>query len=232
MSAIAIITARGGSKRIPHKNIRNFCGKPILAYSIEAARESGVFDEIMVSTDDPQIAKIAVSYGAAVPFLRSAETSNDTVSSSDAVAEVLQQYAKLGRRFSLVANLYPTAPFLTAAHLREAVMQLQNSDADTLVPVVRFSFPPQRGFLIQAGKLRAAQPEYSEARSQDLPAIYHDAGQFYLAKGDYFLARPRFYSDNMIPYELPEWDVQDIDTESDWKMAEYKYKWIHEEAEK
>ena len=121
MSCIAIITARGGSKRIPHKNIRPFCGKPILAYTIEAALRSGVFEEVMVSTDDEAIAEVARQYGAAVPFLRSEQTSGDFVSSSDAVAEVLHRYAEAGRRFDVVANLYPTAPFVTAERLRDAV---------------------------------------------------------------------------------------------------------------
>lgn len=227
MSCIAIITARGGSKRIPRKNIRPFCGKPILAYSIEAALQSGVFEEVMVSTDDGEIAAIARQYGAAVPFLRSEETSGDYVSSSDAVAEVLHRYAQAGRRFDLVANLYPTAPFVTAARLREAAARLQDSDADTLVPVVRFSFPPQRGFVIDGGTLRLAQPQYRETRSQDLEPLYHDAGQFYLAKGEAFARNPRFYGDRILPFELPELEVQDIDTLSDWEIAEFKYQLLH-----
>lgn len=230
MSCIAIITARGGSKRIPRKNIRPFCGKPILAYSIEAALQSGVFEEVMVSTDDGEIAAIARQYGAAVPFLRSEATSGDYVSSTDAVAEVLRRYNAAGRRFDLVANLYPTAPFVTAARLRDAVARLQASDAETLVPVVRFSFPPQRGFVITDGELRLAQPQYRETRSQDLEPLYHDAGQFYLAKAEPFARHPRFYGDHILPYELPELEVQDIDTLSDWEIAEFKYQLLHKEG--
>ena len=229
MSCLAVITARGGSKRIPRKNIRPFCGRPILAYSIEAALQSGVFEEVMVSTDDEEIAAVARQYGAAVPFLRSAETSGDFASSSDAVAEVLRRYAADGRQFDLVANLYPTAPFLTAERLGQAVARLLASDAETLVPVVRFSFPPQRGFVITDGALCLAQPQYRETRSQDLEPMYHDAGQFYLARADAFARCPRFYGEHILPFELPELEVQDIDTLSDWEIAEFKYRLLHKE---
>ena len=144
MSRLAIITARGGSKRIPKKNIREFCGKPILAYSIEAALASGLFDHVMVSTDDEEIAQIAEKYGAEVPFFRSEATSGDFATTNDVLAEVLAEYEKRGMHFDIACCIYPTAPFVTAQKLTNAVEQLEASDADTLIPVVSFSYPPQR----------------------------------------------------------------------------------------
>ncbi len=152
MSSIAIITARGGSKRIPRKNIKDFLGKPIIAYSIEAALGSGVFDEVMVSTDDEEIAEIAKKYGAKVPFFRSEATSNDFATTADVILEVLDYYNKnLEKTFDHFICIYPTAPFVTADKLKDAYGQFKREDADSLVPVVRFSFPPQRGFKCENG---------------------------------------------------------------------------------
>ena len=224
MSNIAVITARGGSKRIPRKNIRNFCGKPIIAYSIEAAVESGLFDEVMVSTDDDEIADISKKYGANVPFFRSAETSDDYATTRDVLIEVLNTYKKLGSTFDHICCIYPTAPFVTSQKLRDSFEVLRRSGTDGVEPVVKFGYPPQRGFTIdENGCLKCIHPEYSRSRSQDLEPIYHDAGQFYWYKVEecFFSRKDSF---NLGTIVLPENEVQDIDTESDWILAELKYK--------
>ena len=178
MKTLAMITARGGSKRIPRKNIKEFNGKPIIAYSIEAALASGVFDEVMVSTDDEEIAEIAKKYGAKVPFFRSEKTANDFATTVDVIEEVLNTYKDRGEEFDIFCCIYPTAPFITAKRLKDAVEQLSASDADSLIPVVRFSYPPQRAMEIHDGKLVFRQPENLSKRSQDLEPHFHDAGQF------------------------------------------------------
>ena len=241
MKSLAIITARGGSKRIPRKNIKEFCGKPIIAYSIEAALKSGAFDTVMVSTDDEEIAEIARKYGAEVPFMRSEATSNDTATTSDVLIEVLNAYEERGEKFDVAACIYPTAPFITADRLREAVEMLEGkragneadvadaekgeviTDADTVIPVVRYSYPPQRAYEIRDGYLEFRAPEYMDTRSQDLTPWYHDAGQFYVFKTDSFLKTRRITAGKILPMEIPETEVQDIDTAEDWKLAELKY---------
>lgn len=228
MSSIAVITARGGSKRIPRKNIKDFNGKPIMAYSIEAAVGSGVFDKVMVSTEDEEIADIARHFGAEVPFYRSAETASDYATTTDVLNEVISGYEKMGESYDIVACIYPTAPFITSKRLREAVQRLKASDADSLIPVVRFSFPPQRAMEIREGYLIFRQPEYMNSRSQDLTPHYHDAGQFYVFKKDSFIRNQRIMAGRILPMELPETEVQDIDNPVDWQLAELKYKLIHE----
>ncbi|MBQ6589093.1 MAG: pseudaminic acid cytidylyltransferase [Butyrivibrio sp.] len=223
MKALALITARGGSKRIPRKNIKDFNGKPIIAYSIEAALGSGVFDEVMVSTDDEEIAEISRSYGAQVPFLRSEKTSNDFATTSDVINEVISEYEKRGQKFDIITCIYPTAPFITSEKLKKAVEDLESSDADSLIPVVRFSYPPQRAMEIQDGRLVFRQPENLTARSQDLTPHYHDAGQFYVTRTESFLRTNSLLMGSIIPLELSELEVQDIDNEVDWKLAELKY---------
>ena len=227
MKSLAIITARGGSKRIPRKNIKEFCGKPIIAYSIEAALESGAFDTVMVSTDDEEIAEIARRYGAEVPFMRSEATSNDTATTSDVLIEVLNTYEARGEKFDVAACIYPTAPFITSDRLREAVEMLTGkrtgNEADTVIPVVRYSYPPQRAYEIRDGYLEFRAPEYMDTRSQDLTPWYHDAGQFYVFKTDSFLKTRRITAGKILPMEIPETEVQDIDTAEDWKLAELKY---------
>jgi len=229
MSSIAIITARGGSKRIPRKNIKEFLGKPIIAYSIEAALESGVFDEVMVSTDDEEIAEISKKYGAKVPFFRSEATSNDFATTADVLAEVIETYKGNGRLFDIVCCIYPTAPFITADKLKAAMQELLKSDSDAIVPVVRFSFPPQRGFIVDSGILKFQYPEYAIKRSQDLEPIYHDCGQFYIFKTEAFEREKKVIMDKTIPYMISETEVQDIDNETDWIIAEEKYKRLHKE---
>ena len=223
MKRLAIITARGGSKRIPRKNILPFLGQPILAYSIKAALESGMFDEVMVSTEDEEIATIAKEYGASIPFMRSKETSNDFAGTADVLLEVLSEYKKIGMEFDTMCCIYPTAPFVTKEKLKEAINMLEDSDAETLIPVVRFSYPPQRALVSENNRLKFKYPEFINSRSQDLEPHFHDAGQFYLVKVDKFIKNKELMVGNIIPYEQSELEVQDIDNMSDWKIAEIKY---------
>jgi len=220
---LAIITARGGSKRIPKKNIKEFCGKPIIAYSIEAALQAGVFDEVMVSTDSPEIAEIAKQYGAKIPFMRSESTAGDYATTADVILEVLDCYKKSGLEYETVVCIYPTAPFVTADKLKTAVELLEQSGNIEVRPVVKFSYPPQRGFVQDGGNIRMKYPEYRDSRSQDLEPIYHDAGQFYCWNVEKFLACNGKYTDGISPIFVNEMEVQDIDTEDDWKIAELKY---------
>lgn len=223
---LAIITARGGSKRIPRKNIKEFCGKPILWYSIEAAKTAGVFDEIMVSTDDEEIAQIARECGAVVPFYRSESTANDFASTDDVIMEVLKTYRERGEYFDEFCCIYPTAPFLTGERLKSAMELLQ--EADSVMPVVPFSYPPQRGLIVNKnGYVERQFPEYATARSQDLQKIYHDCGQFYACRCDAFMAAGTTDVERLLPLVMSELEVQDIDTEEDWALAELKYKMLH-----
>lgn len=228
MKKLAIITARGGSKRIPRKNILPFLGKPILAYSIEAAVNSGEFDEVMVSTDDEEIASLAVCYGASVPFLRSEKTSGDYASTVDVLLEVLERYEDMGEHFDILCCIYPTAPFITDIKLNDALSKLLNSEADTLLPVVTFSYPPQRALVMEGDYLKFEYPEYIASRSQDLKPHFHDAGQFYIMKTEAFLRNKSIMTGRILPYELPETEVQDIDNMSDWQIAEMKYRFMTE----
>ena len=224
MKALAIITARGGSKRIPGKNTREFCGRPLIAYSIEAALQSGVFDEVMVSTDDAHIAEVAAGFGAAVPFMRSERTSGDFATTADVLQEVIAEYAKRDITFTYGCCIYPTAPFITGARLREAFSRFETSDADTLLPVVRFSYPVQRSMVIRDGLAELAWPEFASTRSQDLEPHYHDAGQFYFFRTQAFLQNGALLTGRIQPMELPEREVQDIDTPEDLAIAEMKYR--------
>ena len=228
---IAIITARGGSKRIPRKNIKEFCGKPILAYSIEAAVQSGIFDTVMVSTDDEEIADIGRQYGAEVPFYRSAETANDFATTNDVLLEVLSEYEKRGQKFELATCIYPTAPFVTAQKLKDAVAQLEESDADTLIPVVAFSYPPQRAMVVKDGRLVFEYPEYLDSRSQDLVPHYHDVGQFYVFRTQGFQKNKKLMVGDILPLVVSELEVQDIDNQTDWEIAEMKYRLMMEGTE-
>ncbi len=225
MTKVAIITARGGSKRIPKKNIKEFCGKPIMAYSIEAALQSDLFDEVMVSTDDEEIAEVAKKYGANIPFMRSATTADDYATTADVLNEVLKEYEKLGRKFDWMCCIYPTAPLVTAQTLQQAWAYLEDKQADALTPVVRFSYPPQRCFILENGYLRYKWPEYIRSRSQDLEPFYHDAGQFYFYRVEEF---QEGNVNKLIPYVLDDMQVQDIDNMDDWKMAEIKFKLRHQ----
>lgn len=223
MGNIAIITARGGSKRIPKKNIKEFLGKPIIEYSIEVALESGLFEEVMVSTDSEEIAAIARKAGAKVPFLRSERTANDFATTADVLMEVFEEYEKRGRHFTYAVCIYPTAPFVTPAKLKKGLELLQEKDANVVMPVVAFSFPPQRGMIVENGEIKMKWPENRNVRSQDLEPLYHDCGQFYCYQVDRFMACKGQFTDNIIPIIMPETEVQDIDNMDDWKIAELKY---------
>ena len=226
--AIAIITARGGSKRIPKKNIKEFCGKPILAYSIQAALDSKLFDTVMVSTDSEEIADVARQYGAEVPFMRSEKTSDDYATTADVLLEVLLEYEKRGKTFENMVCIYPTAPFITAKKLQDVAKCLASDDAVMVLPVVPFSYPPQRGYVIKDDYLEMKWKENYTARSQDLEKMYHDAGQFYFYKIDAFKAKNGQITEGISPIVLDEMEVQDIDNETDWKLAELKYKLLRE----
>ena len=224
MNAIAVITARGGSKRIPHKNIKPFLGRPIIEYSIDAALKSEMFSEVMVSTDDEQIAEISKNAGAAVPFFRSPETSNDYATTLDVLMEVVNEYEKRGMTFDYMCCIYPTAPFVSPEAIKTAMTALVEEKADTVFPVVKFSFPPQRSMVVENGMLRAKWPEYTQMRSQDLEPFYHDCGQFYCINFSAFKQQKKIMMDKVIPFYQDEINVQDIDTLEDWEIAEMKYK--------
>lgn len=224
INAVAIITARGGSKRIPGKNSRMFLGKPMLVYSVEAALAAGIFREVMVSTDDEEIARIAREAGASVPFLRSEKTADDFATTDDVLMEVLKTYEERGEIFDYMACIYPTAPFVRAGKLREAMRLLIEQDGTGVMPVVRFSFPPQRGMAVRDGKLVYCYPENAAKRSQDLEPMYHDCGQFYCYHVARYLACRGDLPDGYLPIVVEETEVQDIDNPSDWALAEIKYK--------
>ena len=221
---LAIITARGGSKRIPRKNIKEFCGKPIIQYSIEAAVESKIFDEVMVSTEDMEIKEIAEKCGVRIPFMRSEETAGDMVMTHEVILEVLREYEKLGKIFDYVCCIYPTAPFITPDKLKISLDRLKETNADTVLPVVAYSFPPQRCFVIKDGNAEFKWPENRLVRSQDLEKWYHDCGQFYFVRTERFLETHNLIMEHTVPIIVDEMEVQDIDNYEDWEMAELKYK--------
>lgn len=223
MKNLCIIPARGGSKRIPRKNIKNFLGKPILAYSIEAALESKLFDVVMVSTDDNEIADIAKQYGASVPFFRSEKTANDYAGLAEVIDEVVLEYANRGQNFDNWCCLLSTAPFVNASILNDTYLKFVEQNFDTLRPVVRFSYPIQRAFtMTEEGQVSFMSPEYALTRSQDLIPAFHDAGLFYWGT-----VENGFKGNKWGGLEIDEKVCQDIDTEDDWQMAELKYKLIH-----
>jgi|TARA_B110000977_G_C11027077_1_gene473664 pseudaminic acid cytidylyltransferase len=224
MSSIAIIPARGGSKRIPGKNKKLFLGKPIITYSIEAALQSSLFDEVMVSTDDPEIAEIAKQLGASVPFLRSSETSNDLATLAEVIQEVLATYNGLNKNFDTVCCVLPTAPFVSSEMLRLAYTKLQDENLEVVFPVVAFSFPIQRALKIKDQLVSMLSPKYMNSRSQDLEERYHDAGQFYILNTNAFQKEQKIYLQLAGAIIASPLKVQDIDTETDWKLAEMKYK--------
>lgn len=226
MKNLAIIPARGGSKRIPGKNIKPFCGKPIIAYSIGAAVESQLFDEVMVSTDDDKIADLARRYGAQVPFMRSAENSNDYATTADVLIEVLSDYKLAGKEFEYGCCLYPTAPFTTPKKLQDSFKVLCQEYADRLIPVVKFDFPVQRALRIVKGRVIYVQPEYANARSQDLEPLFHDCGQFYWFRTASLIKDKSLMNANTAYFEIPDSEVRDIDTPHDWGIAEALYKCI------
>jgi len=221
---ICIIPARGGSKRIPIKNIKEFNGKPIVAYSIEAALKSDCFERVIVSTDDVEIADIARLYGAEVPFLRPEELSNDHVGTLPVVKHAVEWFDKKGEQIEYVCCLYATAPFVQVQAIALAYERLLALKAEYCLAVTSFAFPIQRAVkLTGQNRLEMFYPEYLSARSQDLEEAYHDAGQFCWGKGDAFKAMRPIFSEFTCPYVLPRHLVQDIDTLEDWKRAELMF---------
>lgn len=201
----------------------------MVAYAIAAARDAGLFDEVMVSTDDAEIAAIARAEGAAVPFMRSAQTAGDFATTNDVLKEVLDAYARQDRTFDDFCCLYPCVPLLTSALLREAGERFRRGDCDSLIPVVRFSYPIQRAFRRTSdGLLAFREPENAARRSQDLEPTYHDAGQFYFCKTAAFRSGGSLMTDRTALFELPEERVQDIDTETDWRLAEMKFQLLED----
>ena len=220
----AIIPARGGSKRIPRKNIRDFCGHPILKYSIDAAQRSGLFDKIIVSTDDAEIAEIAKSYNVEVPFLRPENLSDDFASTSVVVSHALEWLEDMGEKYEFVCTIYATAPFLTAAYILKGYSVLKSSAATNAFSATASPYPIQRMFKInEQERCQMFFPENFGSRSQDLKEAYHDAGQFYWSRvRDY--AKETMFGRSSIPVILPSYLVQDIDSEDDWIRAELMYK--------
>lgn len=224
MARLCVIPARGGSKRIPRKNIKLFKGFPIISYPIQHAIQSGLFDEVMVSTDDPEIAEIAIRYGASVPFMRSTKNAGDFSTTADVIIEVLQQYKVLGKEFSSTCILYPCTPLLKSGILLEAQKMLDSNSFDTVFSIIKYSTPIQRAFE-KTGKaqLKMVYPEFGKTRSQDLPPRFYDAGQFYFLRNEQFLQTQIIFTENSGGIELSELEAQDIDNEIDWKIAELKY---------
>ncbi len=223
MSNICIIPARGGSKRIPRKNIKNFLGKPIISYSIEIALKSKLFDEVIVSTDSEEIAEVARKYGAKVPFIRSEKSSDDYATLSDVVEEVKLNYKKEKKKIDKICLLLSTAPLVNVDILQEAFHLMNNNKFDSVRPVVKFSYPPQRGLRINNGKVSFIFNEYAKTRSQDLEPIFHDAGMFYWMNFEKGLK-----SENKGAIIVSEKITQDIDTLEDWEIAESKYKIMYD----
>lgn len=227
MSNLAIIPARGGSKRIPRKNIKPFLDKPIIEYSIKAALDSEIFQEVMVSTDDEEIAEVAIKSGAEVPFIRSIENSNDYAILYDVVYEVLNWYKAKKIDFKAVSCIMATSPFLKPKHIIEAYSILSQDETDSVLPVVKFDYPIQRALKKNKnGHLTFCNPEDYKTRSQDLEPAYHDAGMFYFTKVKSFLKKNnnRISSGNIKPFLINSFESQDIDTIEDWNIAEMKFK--------
>ena len=218
---VAIIPARGGSKRIPRKNVRPFAGKPMIAHSLGCAASSGVFDRIVVSTDDPQIAEVARQYGAEVPFVRPAELSNDHAGTTAVIAHAVDWLQQQGASISAACCLYATAPFARADDLRQALQVLEAGDWLYVFPVTSYAFPIFRSVRLDDGRrVEMFFPEHFATRSQDLPEALHDAGQFYWGRPQAWLSQARIFDRHSTAITLPRWRVQDIDTEEDWRRAE------------
>ena len=224
--AIAIIPARGGSKRIPRKNIKNFFGLPIINYPISAAKLSGCFQKIMCSTDDEEIAKIATESGAEVPFLRSAKNSSDHATTAEVLLEVIKKYSEMGRSFDYACCIYPTAALLTPAILQKAFDILSEKKSLSVLPVIKFGFPIQRAFKMSGEFISFMQPEHGLTRSQDLEPAFHDAGQFYFFDVRKFLAGGKLLDESSRGICISELEAQDVDNEDDWRMAELKWQFM------
>lgn len=224
---ICVIPARGGSKRIPGKNIKVFNGKPIIAYSIEAAKNSGCFDHVVVSSDDESIIETAQKWGAEAPFVRPDELSNDYAGTTPVVKHAIEWFQQQGEKVDDVCCLYATAPFVTNFRISEAFKQFKESGAEYCFTATSFPYPVQRAFLLtEQNRLQMFDSDHYDTRSQDLPEAYHDAGQFYWGTANAFLENKQVFSDIATPYILPRHLVQDIDTPEDWNRAELMYELI------
>lgn len=222
---VAVIPARGGSKRVPRKNIKLFCGKPMLAWSIEAARASGCFDKIIVSTDDVEIAEIAVALGAETPFLRPPELSDDHTGTIEVIAHAVDWLVRNGFAPSEVCCIYATAPFIRADDLKEGLRLLTRFDCDYAFTVTSYAFPIQRAIrIIDGSSIQMFHPEHFDTRSQDLEETFHDAGQFYWGHASAWIACKPLFCKRSLPIILPRYRVQDIDTQEDWTRAEFMFK--------
>lgn len=228
MANIAIIPARGGSKRIPKKNIRDFLGQPIISYSIKSALDSKLFDEIMVSTDDQEIVKIALQHGANVPFIRSKKNSDDFAGTAEVLIEVLEQYKQRSIHFDNCCCIYPTAPFITPETLKNTFHKFDKDNFDSVFPIIMYSYPIQRSLKINQGKTEMLWPSNYCKRSQDLEPVYHDAGQFYWLRINALMSERKLWPKNTGSMIISELEAQDIDDISDWKIAEIKYKLLNE----
>lgn len=227
---VAIIPARGGSKRIPGKNVKHFLGKPIIAYSIEEALSSGLFDQVLVSTDSEEIAEIAKKYGAKVPFMRPSELSDDYTTTAPVIEHAVQWLQDQGENPAYVCCIYAAAPFIQSKYLAKGYELLRSKDCASSFPVTSFPFPILRASVIKDnGCLEMLWPEYELTRSQDLPEAYHDAGQFYWLNVKKFLSEKKIYPVDSRPVIMPRHLVQDVDTLEDWVRAEYMYKVINNE---
>lgn len=226
---IAIIPARGGSKRIPRKNIRSFCGKPIISYSIECALQSKLFDRVMVSTDDEEIKQVAEACGAEVPFIRSEAAANDTATLQAVIKEVLASYQEIGQSFSYCCCLLPTAPLIKSDMIITGYKTLlEDQETDMVVPIAPFSYPLQRSLRLQEGFIKMTYPEYVNTPSNGLEHFYHDIGQFYWVRPEFILSNPPgLLLGRCKPLVVSPVDIQDIDTEEDWEIAEFKYKYFN-----
>lgn len=227
MSVLCIIPARGGSKRIPRKNIKDFCGKPIIAYSIETALNSKLFNEVMVSTDDHEIAQIAQHYGAHVPFFRSQENANDFAGLVEVMIEVVEQYSEIGKIFDLICCILPTAPFITQEKLTLSKTMLNNGKYDCVFPVAEYSYPIQRSLKIEGDYIEMRWLENYSKRSQDLDSTYHDSGQFYFITKKALFKEKKLFTRHSGYIVLNNLEVQDIDSDTDWDLAELKYQLIN-----
>lgn len=226
---VCVIPARGGSKRIPRKNIKDFCGKPMIAWSIETALNSECFEEVIVSTDDAEIADIALSYGAKVPFIRPSHLSDDYSTTTDVVKHAIQEIIKYHTQVEYICCLYATAPFVKSEFLEKAIQSLQESQSDFALAVTTFDFPIQRAlFLDENNCLRANDPKLFMQRSQDLIPYYHDAGQFLCGNKNAWLESSPFLLKKIVPIHIPSYLVQDIDTIDDWKKAEFMHRAMNE----
>jgi pseudaminic acid cytidylyltransferase len=229
---VAIIPARGGSKRIPRKNIREFCGKPMIVWSIEAAINCGIFDRIIVSTDEPEIQEIANANGAESPFLRPAALADDHTGTLPVIRHAVEWFYQEGTPIHEACCIYATAPFLREKHLAEGLRLLSESPSiEFVVSVTPFDFPIFRAIRLGGNNdISMFWPEHELTRSQELPPCYHDAGQFYWGTAEAWLTKDRIFSSNSRAVILPPHLVQDIDTPEDWLHAELKFHSLHQES--